>query len=417
MLHEMFFKCGTIRIKIVEPFILTTHIKMTETSLASSWVNFTRGIASKATLQQYSHSVRRYMTFLKVKDPDDLLMLDKKSMEDSLMEFIQWQKDGGVGSGLIRVRMAAIKKFYKRNRVSLDWDLILETIGKPKKLKKDRAYMHEELRKMLAIANYREKVMVLVPASSGVRRGGLLGLRLRNLKLVKAGCYDIYQITVYEGEPEEYTTYCTPECKNAIDEYIGFRERAGEKLTPDSWLIRDAFFPNDLPRAQTPRPISERTYNDTIERLMERAGVRKSIMLVEGQKPSQVRHDVKTTHGFRKFFDTQMTLSGISELYTQILEGHEIGLKGAYLRPTEDDLLYGNDKMHGYVAAIDALTINEENRLKKQVVVLEQELEKAAPKDIVYDLAKENKDLRQQMADMQKNFQLIIQRIDVAKLE
>jgi hypothetical protein len=93
------------------------------------------------------------MTFLKVKDPDDLLMLDKKSIEDSLMEFIQWQKEGGVGAGLIRVRMAAIKKFYKRNRVSLDWDLILETIGKPKKLKKDRAYMHEELRKMLAIAN------------------------------------------------------------------------------------------------------------------------------------------------------------------------------------------------------------------------------------------------------------------------
>jgi hypothetical protein len=61
------------------------------------------------------------MTFLKVKDADDLLiMLDKKSIEDSLMEFIQWQKDGGVGSGVIRVRMAAIKKFYKRNRVSLD---------------------------------------------------------------------------------------------------------------------------------------------------------------------------------------------------------------------------------------------------------------------------------------------------------
>jgi hypothetical protein len=227
--------------------------------------------------------------------------------------------------------------------------------------------MHEELRRMLAIANYREKVMVLVPASSGGRRGGLMGLRLRNLKLVEAGCYDdIYQITVYEGESEEYITYCTPECKNAIDEYIKFGERAGEKLTPDSLLIRDAFFPNDLPRAQTPRPISERTYNDTIERLMERAGVRKSIMLVEGLKPSQVRHDVKTTHGFRKFFDTQMTLSSISESYTQILEGHEIGLKGAYLRPTEDDLLYGNDKMRGYVAAIDALTINEENRLKQE---------------------------------------------------
>jgi hypothetical protein len=40
----LFFKCGTIRIKIMGPFILTTHIKMTETSLTSSWVNFTRGL-------------------------------------------------------------------------------------------------------------------------------------------------------------------------------------------------------------------------------------------------------------------------------------------------------------------------------------------------------------------------------------
>jgi integrase len=153
------------------------YIGVAQASLATSWVNFTRGISSKATLEQYSHSVRHYMTFLKVKDPDDLLRLEKKSMEDSLMEFIQWQKDG-VGAGLIRVRMAAVKKFYKRNRVSLDWDLILETIGKQKKLKKDRAYTHEELRRMLDIANYREKVMVLVPASSGVRRGGIMSLRL-----------------------------------------------------------------------------------------------------------------------------------------------------------------------------------------------------------------------------------------------
>ncbi len=36
--------------------------------------------------------------------------------------------------------------------------------------------------------------------------------------------------------------------------------------------------------------------------------------------------------------------------------------------------------MRGYGAVIDALTINEESRLKKLVVVLEQELQKAALK-------------------------------------
>lgn len=43
-------------------------------------------------------------------------------------------------------------------------------------------------------------------------------------------------------------------------------------------------------------------------------------------------------------------------------------LKGNYFKPTDEELLEGNDKMRGYVASIHSLTINEENRLKKQLV-------------------------------------------------
>lgn len=344
-----------------------------EARLSTSWLNFERGINCEATRVQYGHSLKRYMRFVNTQDPDDLLKLDKQGMEDSLMDFIATQKAEGVGAGLIRVRLAAIKKFYKRNRVSLQWDLILETVGKTKKLKKDRAYSREEIKQALDIANHREKVMVLIPASSGVRRGGMLGLRKRNLESIER--FNIYKLTVYEGESEEYKTYCTPECKKAIDDYLDYRTRCGEVLGPDSYVVRDAFNLGDAPRIATGRPLGPRGCNDVIERLMERANVRKPIILMEGQKPSHVRHDIKTIHGFRKFFDTQMTLSGVPELYTQLLEGHEIGLKGAYLRPTEDDLLLGNDKMRGYVSAIDDLTINDEHRLKRKVIEAEKKAE------------------------------------------
>jgi predicted KAP-like P-loop ATPase len=39
----------------------------------------------------------------------------------------------------------------------------------------------------------------------------------------------------------------------------------------------------------------------------------------------------------------------------------------SYFKPTEDQILEGNDRMIGYVGVIDDLTINEENRLKKKV--------------------------------------------------
>lgn len=51
----------------------------------------------------------------------------------------------------------------------------------------------------------------------------------------------IYKITVYEGFNEEYIAFTTPECSKAIDQYLDMRKRYGEKLTKDSFLIREQF--------------------------------------------------------------------------------------------------------------------------------------------------------------------------------
>jgi hypothetical protein len=50
-----------------------------------------------------------------------------------------------------------------------------------------------------------------------------------------------------------------------------------------------------------------------------------------------------------------------------MLLGHKIGLASAYYRPSEDDM------SNEYLKAIDNLTINEENRLKRKVEKLEVE--------------------------------------------
>jgi hypothetical protein len=51
----------------------------------------------------------------------------------------------------------------------------------------------------------------------------------------------------------------------------------------------------------------------------------------------------------------------------EMLLGHSIGLNKAYYRPCEDELL------EEYLKAVDMLTINEENRLRKQVEYLKIE--------------------------------------------
>jgi hypothetical protein len=47
-----------------------------------------------------------------------------------------------------------------------------------------------------------------------------------------------------------------------------------------------------------------------------------------------------------------------------MLLGHKIGLTGSYYRPTEQDMF------SEYQKAVDSLTINEENRLRKKVETL-----------------------------------------------
>jgi hypothetical protein len=65
---------------------------------------------------------------------------------------------------------------------------------------------------------------------------------LRNIEKVSTDSgLAIYKITVYEGFKEEYITFTTPECSIAIDNYLNMRERYGEKLIQDSYLIREQF--------------------------------------------------------------------------------------------------------------------------------------------------------------------------------
>ena len=47
--------------------------------------------------------------------------------------------------------------------------------------------------------------------------------------------------------------------------------------------------------------------------------------------------------------------------------GHSSGLTKSYFKPSDTELLEGNDKTQGYVSAINDLTINEEFRLRKKV--------------------------------------------------
>ena len=344
---------------------------MQELEQKDSIVLFEESIKSDATKLMYRFHLKKYFDFLDGHDP--FFENDNRAIEQKIIEFIISMKQGGKGYFPIHNHISPVLAFYKINDIVLNVSKIKRYLPSKKRANRDRAYTHEEIHRLLDIANERMRVVILLLASSGVRVGAIPSLRLRNLEKVNLGysCgYDqhIYKIIVYENEQEEYSTYCTPECLKAIDLYLDMRSRYGEKLNKDSFLIREQFDVRDQFAIRKPisRPLKTISLTYKIKDIAIRAGLRSEEKIDIGNKPrGSIRKEVPIAHGFRKFFTTELIDSDLKTELRWLLEGHNLKANDSnYVRTTEKRL------QQEYEKAIDSLTINEENRLRKKVETL-----------------------------------------------
>lgn len=209
---------------------------------------------------------------------------------------------------------------------------------------RDKAYTREQIHKILEIADERTKVVVLLMVSTGMRMGALTDIKLYHLTEYRG----IYKIMVYANSPKHrYYTFCTPECKQAIDTYLDYRRRFGDPLDEKSPLIREQF---DIKiAARHPKQVQ----NDGIRWILSHALV----------KSGQKNREVMRTHGFRKFAITQMIKAKVDYNTREYLVGHKRtrGMDEYYDRSSEDD------RFEEYLKAVDLLTITEEMRLRHEV--------------------------------------------------
>ena len=131
------------------------------------------------------------------------------------------------------------------------------------------------------------------------------------------------------------------------------RSRYGEKITDDSYLVREQFDIRDNFAISKNKGIGRATLQWKLRDIARRANVKSK--------------EVPIAHGFRKFAMKQFVDSKLNPEIREMLLGHKIGLASAYYRPTEQEMY------EEYMKAVNALTINEENRLKIKVQLLENE--------------------------------------------
>ena len=104
------------------------------------------------------------------------------------------------------------------------------------------------------------------------------------------------------------------------------------------------------------------------EVLIKYSSLRKKLKFDYENNRKQGRNSTMLTHAFRKYFTVECAKSGLYPDYIDLMLGHKLpGSRGSYMIPDIQTLLEGTKEAKGYVAAINELTINEENRLQKQL--------------------------------------------------
>lgn len=310
-------------------------------------------IGSELTVKTYTDRLRRFFQWTGLMPDEFLAKVESGEIEvaDMLNDFLD---ERGKSPSTQKNYVAAIKKFLKVNlskraRRSIDWDDI--DLPRMRPVETDRAPTKEVLKRVLNFAGIQERALMLVALSSGMRIGTIASLTIGDVNLKTYE--DICVIKVLSEKAKGkmgYVAFITPEAKEALLEYLEWRRRSGEELTPGSPLF-----------AHNGKPYS-RPDNLSLKwtKILKEAGLDEKVRT----------HHTYHFHTLRKFFRTRLEAAGVSASYRERLLGHKGGyLDLSYFDPRFEELL------GEYRKAISYLTVFEEPGVdESRMAALEEEL-------------------------------------------
>lgn len=322
---------------------------------SNAYYNFINSLHSESTKQSYKFCLEKFLNHYRI----DLLSFLKLPQQDVTDLIIKYLVDRKVSSQYKNLITATLKHACEINDIVLNWKKIKKFINSEKTGNetngRDRGYTHEEIQKILEFSDQRLKTAFLILSSTGIRIGALRTLRVGDLEKID----EIYKVRVYAGDKEEYITFTTIECAKEIDTYLDFRKRHDEKITDDSFLVVKKFNVNT--KLTKGIQFSEAGIKSVLEEIIRNCGLRQV-----NHTNQFKRQSVPMLHGFRKYFCSQLVEANLKTELRWLLEGHNLkGNDGSYVKPSQKRL------QEEYEKAIDALTIDPANRLKKQIKTLQ----------------------------------------------
>jgi|GEM_PF-2504401 len=252
--------------------------------------------------------------------------------KDELSPKTLWTRLGGVRCFLIGCGVRIVKRLQAE--IS---DTFRRVVGSPKPVLKRDYISRKEIGRLLEAAALREKALIAVMASSGLRLGAALSLRLRDFlddpwnEELQSYAIEVREENSKTREP--YITFISWEAAEYLRDYLKARKVFGDKLKPESFVFV----------AEHGGKLSPCRFENIWRELCERAGIDskpvevkgKQVILAPGGRRVErrgIRYNIRP-HSLRKFFRTALTKSGVDPIAKKALMGHSLtslGIDGVY---------------------------------------------------------------------------------------
>jgi len=275
------------------------------------WFNTLKfqGVGSKHTLREYSRAIYTFCQWIG-KNPDQLITERKQELKDTETEKNTEQKvtdfclmleheRNTTKTTLVTKYFAPIKSFYKHN----DLPLKLRT---PKHIMRRREpHSTEEIKKLMMIANVREKAIIMILKDSGMSREDVVKLTYSDIKNeIETEQQAIHIRAIRQKQAIQYDTFIGNNAIDHLKSYIDYRKRMGEQINDDSPLLATL----------SGKPLTPENLSLIFIRLGKKAGFKTS------------------PHRLRKYFESHLGLSCPSMLVNYWL-GHSLGVESSYFLP------------------------------------------------------------------------------------
>ena len=318
-----------------KPFVNSNGIR--DISLNQrSLIIFHSAINSKYTKESYDKLLNQFTKYYIIKDSDSLVSIKPKKLQTMIEDYVMYLRSEDKSHSTINSTLCSLNLFFSMNDITLNWKKLKKLLPEKKKTSGDMPYTTDQVRNILnQTSNPKFRAVIHFMASSGVRVGSFVEMKIKDIEDFKNGCKSV---KVYAGSKDEYYTFIHQEAVIALEAYFEYRRRHGETLTPDSWV-----FISTSPH----KPMCTETITSTLSRFVTKALDRKK---------SGLRYDTMTCHALRKRFNT--ILKSNREINPNIAEkllGHSTSHvhDNVYFKPTLEVMF------DEYLKAIPDLVIDE----------------------------------------------------------